>query len=825
MIVWIPFALAASPETFPLPPKPALAPLSWVVERNEGSGVAGQTPDRGVWVAYPGLIGGPNPWNRLRKGPNTLVRATTTFSHDLAKEPWLEIEVPRASMAWRLTGAVGDGPEVLLADAQLAGSLRLDLAAALHVTGVQSITLHVYASPPRREIDFGARFLATSTPSRAEVALGDLATVHGRALADAVGLTSITPGWPRLWWNRGNRAAWQKRAGPDLAGLAGMLKAKTPFVVDPSKGPDQLLDHGLAFHPPLRDPNAAPADPSYAYMTRDLLWSGYNQWELAAAVSDDPEIVAQARRWTLDLAASRFWEVPGWAAWDDGTAFSLQSLAEGYDVAHDAMTPDERAQVRGAMHAIATNFYWNIVVGNGYIENDLRSNHAASSLDGLAMAGLVLLGEDPDAPAWVGLAEVKMKDAFAIHTSGASWESPAYGRFGTDEWFRLSTTLANVTGREHRNDPFFKKHADYDVAVADWDGRDLGYNQGGPHQWWNQWVLLGIAAFTRDPTHQWIGSPDHDDEGSGYGERLFYYDPTVPREKPAGRNVGTLFSDIGLAVWRTGWNKNDTLVGFHDGPRPATHQDRDAGEVTLYGRGHRFLSDGLGALSVDHNLVSWDNQQQDQYQGGSMSRFYQDPRAGAATGDYQGWRRVVLYLRPDVVVLVDRLNVFDQQPDRVALSTFHLTADKVGLDKSTFTAVEGDTALQGTIVLDNDVVPDGRLGPGPSGAKTVAWRFAGAGKPSVNAITLLSLSGATEAGAVTVTRDGSAWTFETTTAKVRVGLGKGTIVDGVSADAEVWAARVDPGGPRTAVACGGAHALAGAKDPVATADCAAATLP
>lgn len=821
MHLWLAVALAGEPPTFPLPPKPALADLDWVAERYEGAGWQGYTPAAGPWVAYPGLVVEQHGWSHFRKGP-TLARAATTADVDLARTPWLEVEVPRCNMPWRLTAQRAGGPEVLLADAQLAGTFRSDLGASLATTGPQRVTLRLYATTPGGEIDFGARFLATGAPTRADVALGELATLHGRDLSNAAGLTSRVAGWPRLMWNRDNRAAWRTRIlqSPAAAAITDGMRDRSPFVVDASVGADRIPKHALAIRPP--EPSVG--NPPYLPVMRDIVWWGFNEWELAAAVSDDPEITAQARRWTLSLVDSRFWTAPEWTSWDDDVAYPLMAMAEGYDLARESMTEPERARTREAIHAVATNFYWNILVKNGYIENDLRSNHAGSAFHALGIAGLVLLGEDPDAAVWVSLSELRMEDTFALHTSGATWESPAYGRYMVAEWFKLATMLANVTGREHRDDPYWRRHADFEVAVADWDARDLGYNQGGPHQWWNQWVLLGIAAFTRDPRHQWVGSASGVDQ-TGYGELPFYRDPTLAAERPKERNAGYHYPDIGVATWRTGWDPGDSIVLFHDGPRPLTHQDRGAGHVTFYGRGHRFLDDGLGALSDGHNLVTWDNQPQNQYVGGAMSRFFQDPRAGAATGDYSAWRRVVLYLRPDVLVLVDRLDVFDQNPDRVGMSTFHVTAPDVRVDGPTFTAIEGDAALQATIALDNDVVPDGRLGPGPAGSKTIAWRFGSAGKSRVHLVTVLSVSKPDEARAVAVTRDGSTWRFRTGGADVVVGLGKGEVSRGVSADAEVWAAQVDAGRPRVAIACGGAHALTGGNNPASNADCAAVDLP
>ncbi len=831
LLSWFLCAVAAEPEVQPLPPRPALASLRWVVERNEGTVWGAYTSTLGNWVTYSGMFDRNKPWMRLRRGPTLAVRAATTVSHDVDREPWFEVEVPRTTMPWRLTGQVPGGPELMLADAQLAGRARVNLVDALGVHGVQPITLRIYGSALRSELEFGVRFLADGDRSEADVPLGELATLHGRAVVASAGMVPKTPTWPRLWWSRDTRDAVRAKASTplgreSLGDLSARMADRTELLVGAST-PAQQLEHRLLAIRPTPAPALGPLEgrtPPYMPLLRDLNWSGFNQWELASAVTDDPEVAQQARRWSLNLASWQFWRAPHWLAFDNDAGYALQALAQGYDVAHDAYTPEERARVRTAIREIAVQTYRNVLANYAYLENDLRSNHAASTLAGLGMAGLVLLGEDPDAPAWAALAELKMLEAFRIHTSGASWESAAYGRYAVDEWFRLAAPLANVTGREHRHDAFFKKHADYQVAIADWEGRDLGYNQGGASQWWNQWVLSGIAAFTRDPAHQWIGNPPKSSLADGYGERLFLVDPSVPAERPTGRDTAAYFPDIGYAVWRTGWDERDTIVAFHDGPRGTTHQDRDSGHLTLYARGHKFLPDGLGAGADLHNVVTWDYAFQNQYFGGAMSRFFQDRRAGAATGDFQGWRRVVLYLRPELVVVIDRLEVFRDDPDRVGLTLFHPKGDAVSYADGTFTVTEGADALQGTMVLDTDVAPEGRLFDEAGGIKTVVWRYGAAGSSTVHAITLLSTSGAAEAGKVAVTRDGQVWTFRTKSSEVKVGIGAGQVAPGVSADGEVWAARTDGGG-HPIVVCGGAHAVLGGKDVASSADCAAASLP
>ena len=79
--------------------------------------------------------------------------------------------------------------------------------------------------------------------------------------------------------------------------------------------------------------------------------------------------------------------------------------------------------------------------------------------------------------------------------------------------------------------------------------------------------------------------------------------------------------------------------------------------VTLYALGQRILPDGLGGATADHNVVLIDDRIQNRWMHGATLAYHCDARSGYSLGDarsaYSGWRRQVLFLRPDLVVLID----------------------------------------------------------------------------------------------------------------------------------------------------------------------------
>ncbi len=65
-------------------------------------------------------------------------------------------------------------------------------------------------------------------------------------------------------------------------------------------------------------------------------------------------------------------------------------------------------------------------------------------------------------------------------------------------------------------------------------------------------------------------------------------DPASLIKKP----YATHFEDLGLCIWRSGWEKDDVMFSVEAGPYyPITHNQADKGHFTLYGLGYRWAAD------------------------------------------------------------------------------------------------------------------------------------------------------------------------------------------------------------------------------------------
>jgi len=452
--------------------------------------------------------------------------------------------------------------------------------------------------------------------------------------------------------------------------------------------------------------------------------------------------------------------------------------------------------VRAAIATLADGLYTSTISGHGSIYNDLRGNHTAVTMCGLGMAGLTLLGEDERAPRWVALAQRFMLDCFELHTSGGWVESPSYGAYGVSEWVRLAEMIRNVTGEDHLDHPFLRRFAEFQLHVADWEGRDLGYNGGGAGEYWNQWVFLAIARVFEHPRFQWLGKPDPEmPMPSGYGDAFWWIDPDLPAQRPTGTNTGRHFADIGVSVWRSGWDEDATILLHHCGLK-GQHKEENMNQVTLYALGQRVLPDGLGERTIDHNVPVIDDLIQNKWQSGATLAYHCDERSGYSLGNtqgaYFGSRRQVLYLRPDVIALIDDLNLGDRA-DRTVRFLLHPSGE-CSVEDDVLTVRSGEMALQALTAL-----PDGTLLPMQVSARedqrraTHDAQAAFVGQGALRAVTFLLISDATEPPAPSVASDERGLHVGWGDAEIVLGLAPGEIAPGLSTNADLWLARLRGG--------------------------------
>lgn len=136
----------------------------------------------------------------------------------------------------------------------------------------------------------------------------------------------------------------------------------------------------------------------------------------------------------------------------------------------------------------------------------------------------------------------------------------------------------------------------------------------------------------------------------GFAPQRLLWETVVKPLSPEQLNVkkDQFFSQRGLAIWRTGWDKDDILFSIEAGKYyPVTHNQADKGHFTLYGMGYRWAADpGYGnnrtaggrSQSDGHNLVLVNGKGQALSgaglgTNGNMIRWYSDDKYGYSLAD------------------------------------------------------------------------------------------------------------------------------------------------------------------------------------------------
>ena len=120
-------------------------------------------------------------------------------------------------------------------------------------------------------------------------------------------------------------------------------------------------------------------------------------------------------------------------------------------------------------------------------------------------------------------------------------------------------------------------------------------------------------------------------QAAGYGDAFWWADPTVPSRRPTARNVGATYPDVGVNVWRSGWQDDATILLHHCGrkgqhkiiPVPVGTRVSDADTEELIGEvlEHGQRLPGLEVLSRHVRTANIENS--DERQDGSNMKHGQ----------------------------------------------------------------------------------------------------------------------------------------------------------------------------------------------------------
>jgi hypothetical protein len=420
---------------------------------------------------------------------------------------------------------------------------------------------------------------------------------------------------------------------------------------------------------------------------------------LAYRMTGDRRYVEAAEKWLRAMLAVNEWSGSanlGRSCWVLGAALL-------YDWLHDVMNQDLRAAVRKRLEAEG-----EILMKDGPFYWRLLSNHCLIETSALGAAGLALQGDSDAAGRFVRRARERT-DLIIEHAplDGAWSEGVQYWEYGLTYFLRFLEALkTSGTADYYPRYDWLKKTGYFRIyfSLPGPPGNAINFgdccDERREHRWYAAFLLYQAAAVYRNGHYQDFGNSIRTPGPYKFSWMDFIaYDPTLApvdyRRVPPNQHL----EDSGYVIMRTSWRDDATIIGFRCGPAPGHrnqkhplrlerngfgpgHQHPDINSFSLFAYGQRLAIDPGYAhpkWTADHNTVLVNGRGQ-AGEGGSyldyMAFENRDPfpailradsspdydyvigDAGNIYVDEAGlahFRRHLLFLKPDIVVIADDL--------------------------------------------------------------------------------------------------------------------------------------------------------------------------
>lgn len=298
--------------------------------------------------------------------------------------------------------------------------------------------------------------------------------------------------------------------------------------------------------------------------------------------------------------------------------------ALGYDWLHDApgMTPALRAKAADRLRG-----WIDWYERSGYHRDEPGGNYFMGYYTAVALAGLALDGESPEAPRWRRLAEDQLgarllrpflRDKMQGGDYAEGWQ---YGELYTAELSIIAEATRTATGVSLAAQiPWLAevvKHHLYALqpgGATVYDAGDWSDRPARPSRLALAGLALALDGVNPQAAAQARFQLTHlppDVEETGWITMLAER-PGAPQSDPKiGAPLGYHAGGTGLTLWRSGFGPGDLFVGFVAGPHLVEdHQHYDQGHFELWRGPDALLIDGADYAtyaSINHNTLLIDD--------------------------------------------------------------------------------------------------------------------------------------------------------------------------------------------------------------------------
>ncbi|MCE5248747.1 heparinase II/III-family protein [bacterium] len=456
----------------------------------------------------------------------------------------------------------------------------------------------------------------------------------------------------------------------------------------------------------------------YPWFDRLRVWrQGVYYSAFAYGLLGDNEAGEYGKNLMIKLGAFPYWLHPWFIERGRHIYYPIgefgMELAVGYDLLYDLMSENERKIIRDAMMK-------NVVVGchKGYVEDNLvtnnTSNWVAHITGGSLMCQAAIYGDD------TGLGDLEpyftgaiLKDYDLIQkvfdSDGSQGEGYGYYDFSMYSWSYSLPAVENVfkidmsgkidrsyaeliwAGIVKKKKAFFFGDSDSEITeLTNWAWLLDKYKD--PQLGWLYNFLKYDVSY--GPETKTADAPSAKNARETFMDAL-YETWDVPKKPPFDEPPVRVFRDVGITVFKSGWEPDDFVFVMHTGAF-YNHQHLDQGSFWLSDRGSSFIEERHGASyytdplyqswytqPIGHSTILIDHNHQSQRVGDPLEmakgfddyaflyHFLDGKSAAFSSGDigrlYWGkvkeMRRNVLYLKPRTLLMIDTVIPEDNDVD------------------------------------------------------------------------------------------------------------------------------------------------------------------
>lgn len=371
--------------------------------------------------------------------------------------------------------------------------------------------------------------------------------------------------------------------------------------------------------------------------------------------------------------------------------YMTRRVAIAYDLLYPLLSEEDRQAVRnGIMNNAIKPFYRDMVEMNRMPSS--LSNHIAVIVAGLGLAATTIYGDDADNPylePYLSGIMTKMKDFMdKTYMPGGSYGEPyTYQAMASRDLTETLHAFERNFGVDFTTTTDIKDAWIYPLYVTHSNGR---YQDFGDVSLWYGMTQTHMQWLTYRMSNPWSYAylkPYYEKGGGGYMGYIWYTDGIEPRYR-SELSTSRLFDLKGNMVMRSGWEDDSSIMIFKCGPN-SNHYHLDQGTFVIMTNGSELLSDAGHSSSyyanlyypcyytqpIGHNVMLVDMNPESQsiadYENGVAAlRDYPhiihhfagdiaDEVEGDLTCVYKnqltGYTRSLLYMKPDIVFLFDRV--------------------------------------------------------------------------------------------------------------------------------------------------------------------------